>query len=131
MKIFDEWNEVKKETQNEKISVGFKKRDIFYIRMGQNIGFEQDGKGDKFVRPVVILKGFNKEMFFGIPLSTQDKRGEFYYPFAFKKEDRLVKNIALLSQMRLFSTKRLLNKIGTMEKEDFERMKTKFKGLID
>lgn len=40
MKAFDEWNEVKKMTQDESVTVGFKQRDIFYIRMGQNIGFE-------------------------------------------------------------------------------------------
>lgn len=49
--------------------------------MGQNIGFEQNGKGDNFVRPVIILKKFNKNMFFGIPLSTQIKDGKFYYYF--------------------------------------------------
>ena len=38
---------------------------------------------------------------------------------------------ALLSQMRLFSTKRLLNKIGVISKEDFESLKNEFKSLID
>lgn len=33
--------------------------------------------------------------------------------------------------MRLFSTKRLLNKIGMMKINDFENMKKKFKELID
>lgn len=70
-------------------------------------------------------------MFFGIPLSTKIKVGVFYYPFVFQKEGQNIQNIALLSQMRLFSTKWLLNKIGVMEKEDFVRMKTKFKELID
>ena len=36
----------------------------------ENIGFEQSGKGDEFLRPVLILKRLTKEMFFGIPLST-------------------------------------------------------------
>jgi mRNA interferase MazF len=33
--------------------------------------------------------------------------------------------------MRLFSTKRLLNKIGMMNIDDFKNMKIKFKELID
>lgn len=90
MKEFDKWNEVKKELEKDSVSFGYKNRDIFYIKMGQNIGFEQNGKGDS--------------------LST---------------------NIALLSQMRLFSSKRLLNKIGVMDKESFEKMKEKFKKLVD
>lgn len=129
--MFDEWNEVKKETHKEEVLVGFKNRDIFYIKMGQNIGFEQNGKGDNFVRPVVVFKKFNKNMFFGIPLSTQIKEGRFYCYFEFKKGATTSKNIALLSQMKLYSTNRLLNKIGVINKKDFDNMKEKFKMLID
>ncbi|MEA3353897.1 MAG: type II toxin-antitoxin system PemK/MazF family toxin, partial [Campylobacterota bacterium] len=104
---------------------------IFYMKMGKNIGYEQDGKGDDFVRPIVIVKGFNESMFFGIPLSTKIKEGKFYYKFKFTKKDTVMTNIALLSQMRLFSTKRLLNKIGVMSIYDFKNMKIKFKKLLD
>ena len=128
---YNNWNEIKITIENENIIVGFKERDIFYMNMGKNIGFEQDGKGENFVRPVVIIKGFNKNMFFGIPLSTKMKEGKFYYKFRFQKKDELVENIALLSQMRLFSTKRLLNKIGVISKKDFIKMKNEFKSLID
>ena len=128
---YNNWNEIKIRIEYEYIIVGFKERDIFYMNMGKNIGFEQDGKGENFVRPVVIIKGFNKNMFFGIPLSTKMKEGKFYYKFQFQKKDELVENIALLSQMRLFSTKRLLNKIGVISKEDFIKMKNEFKSLID
>lgn len=128
---FNKWNEVKKGVESENILVGFKNRDIFYMNMGKNIGYEQDGKGENFVRPVVIVKGFNKDIFFGIPLSTKLKEGKFYYQFSFKKQDEVVINIALLSQMRLFSTKRLLNKIGVISTEDFKNLKDKFKVLID
>lgn len=128
---YNNWNDIKKEIVSERITVGFKNRDIFYMNMGKNIGFEQDGKGENFVRPVVVVKGFNKNMFFGIPLSTKMKEGKFYYRFSFYKQDKKVENIALLSQMRLFSTKRLLNKIGMMNTDDFKKMKNKFKELID
>ena len=128
---YNNWNKIKKEIANDNITVGFKNRDIFYMNMGKNIGFEQDGKGDNFVRPIVIVKGFNKYMFFGIPLSTKIKEGKFYYNFKFNKKDEIVEDIALLSQMRLFSTKRLLNKIGMMNIDDFNKMKSKFKNLID
>ena len=128
---YNNWNEIKIAIEYENIIVGFKERDIFYMSIGKNIGFEQDGKGENFVRPVVIIKGFNKNMFFGIPLSTKMKEGKFYYKFRFQKKDELVENIALLSQMRLFSTKRLLNKIGVISKEDFIKMKNEFKSLID
>jgi mRNA interferase MazF len=133
MKEFDKWNKVKKDVDNHiNKKVGFKVRNIFYMNMGENIGFEQNGKGTNFVRPVVIFKVFNREMFFAIPLSSQIKEGKFYYAFEFEKRDNSIsKNIALLSQMKLYSSKRLLNKIGTINKNDFEKMKESFKCLLD
>ena len=36
-----------------------------------------------------------------------------------------------MPQIRMFSSKRLLNKIGVMKIEDFEKMKDKIKKFID
>ena len=128
---YNKWNDVKKKIATEKIIRHFKEREIFYIKMGKNIGFEQNGKGENFVRPVIILKKFNHEMFYGVPLSSQSKEGIFYYNFEFKKGNSVSENIALLSQMRLFSATRLLNKIGMISKDDFRELKVKLKELID
>ena len=87
-KEFDNWNEVKKSTNIDKVIRNFKEREIFYMKMGQNVGFEQNGKGENFVRPVIILKKFNKEMFFGVPLSSQYKEGKFYYNFEFSRNNK-------------------------------------------
>ena len=40
---------------NGQHSVSFKERDIFWVSIGQNIGYEQNGKSDIFSRPVLIL----------------------------------------------------------------------------
>jgi len=132
MKNFNQWNEIKKETEEEHNIVGFRDRDIFYIKMGENIGFEQNGKGEQFVRPIIVLKKFNRYMFFGIPLSTQINDGKFYFTFDFQRRDnRVVSNVALLSQIQLYSSKRLLNKIGVISKEDFKKLNDKFKALLE
>jgi mRNA interferase MazF len=49
----------------------FKERDIWWVSIGVNVGFEEDGKHEKFLRPVLILKKFNKELFLGIPNSDK------------------------------------------------------------
>lgn len=132
MKNFNEWNEVKKSIEDEHNVIGFRDRDVFYIKMGENIGVEQNGKGEQFVRPIVVFKKFNRFMFFGIPLSTQIKNGKFYYHFTLNRRNGShTENIALLSQMRLYSSKRLLNKIGVMAQDDFENMKNRFKDLLE
>ena len=126
-KKFDEWNEVKQKVEKkEKISIP-KEREVHWASIGENIGFEQNGKSELFTRPVLVLKRFTKNMFFGIPLSSQIKQGSFFYDFELDGE----KSNALLVQARLYDTKRLEKKIGMISKEDFQNLKKKFGELID
>ena len=83
--LFDQWNEVKKDTSKDDFLVGFKTREIFNIKMGQNIGFEQNGKGKEFIRPVLIYKKLTKDMFIGIPLTTTNRQGSFFFDFELAK----------------------------------------------
>ena len=39
-----------------------------------NIGYEQDGSGNDFIRPVVIIRKFNNEIFWGVPLTKTRKK---------------------------------------------------------
>ena len=101
------------------------------MKMGQNVGFEQNGKGKDFVRPVVILKKITNDMFIGVPLSTQLKDGDWFYKFTFKKNDKVSNNIAIIPQIKMYSTKRLLNRIGKINLENFDELKQKIKDFID
>lgn len=94
--------------------------EIFYAHIGENVGFEQCGKGDSFVRPVLVFKKFNNALFWGIPLSTTQNRGKYYFDFEFK--DSI--SVAILSQLKLFDAKRLDRKIGKMEKAEFQKLKS-------
>lgn len=127
---FDEWNSVKKETDTLTSPI-FKEREVYYIRMGHNIGYEQNGKGDEFVRPVVILKRLSREMFIGIPLSSQIKSGSFYHTVIFSKNGVETINNAIIAQIRLFSARRLLNKIGMIHKDEFSNLKKSVADLLD
>lgn len=131
MKDFDKWNEVKKKLHTTTVRRSFKNRDIFYMKMGQNVGFEQNGKGSEFIRPVVILKKITNDMFIGLPLSTQLKDGSWFYKFSFNKNGTISNNIAIIPQIKMYSTKRLLNRIGKMKLENFNELKEKIKDFID
>lgn len=124
---FDNWNEVKKNVETKSKKALFKERDIFFASLGHNIGFEQNGKGNSFMRPVIVLKKFSNDVFLGVPLTSKDKKGIFYYSFYFGDN---IKNSAILSQIRLFDTKRLERKIGTINKDDFEKIREAIKKLI-
>jgi len=128
MKKYDEWNVVKKAIANQDKRLIFKVREVFWLRIGQNIGYETDGKGKDFLRPVLVLRKFSKESFFGIPLTTSTKDDMFHYKFLLNSNGKT--NYATLSQMKLFDTRRLHSKLGTMAVEDFCELKIKLKKLI-
>jgi len=44
MQNYDGWNEVKKEMINNKRKLGIKLREIFWVKIGDNIGDEKYGK---------------------------------------------------------------------------------------
>jgi mRNA-degrading endonuclease toxin of MazEF toxin-antitoxin module len=128
MNKFDEWNKIKKRTENINGKRNFKEREIFNAKVGRNIGYEQNGVGNQFVRPILIFKKFNSNLFYGIPLSTTDKRNDYYFEFKFM-EDKT--SVAILSQMKSFDAKRLLNKIGMISKDDFSKLKSQLKEVLD
>ena len=117
-KDFDEWNERKKVTDSKESSLFFKERDIWWVAIGINVGFEEDGKGKNFVRPVLVVKKFNKEMFLGVPLSTKLKDNKYYVKITVKED--IVS--AMISQLRVFSSKRIWNKLVELDEKDFEKV---------
>lgn len=126
-KKLDEWNQIKKSLQDNHKTVVFKERDIFWTSIGVNVGYEQDGKGEIFSRPVVIVKKYNNNLFFGVPLSTTIREGSFFFAFDFENE----LSSALLVQSKVYDAKRLENKIGMISKNNFESLKSKLKGLLN
>lgn len=122
IKDFDQWNEAKKLTdkRNPDQVPYFSEREVWFCTMGYNVGFEQDGKGEDFWRPVVIVRKYNRHLFTGIPLTSKIKAVPFY--FGVGEIDGKVA-MAILSQAKAFSSKRLVNKIGTMNETVFVAMK--------
>ena len=127
MKNYDEWNKLKQQLNIKSKIVIPKEREVYWVSIGENIGFEQNGKGQDFSRLVLIVKRFSKNIFFGIPLSTKIKQGSYFHEFTFLEKQ----SSALIVQGRLFDTKRLENRLGMITKEDFVNIKSKLKDLLD
>lgn len=126
---FDEWNKLKKKIENSKSeSPKFPKEgEIWMSNLGKNIGFEQNGCGDNFSRPVLIIKKFNNHMFWGVPLSTKQKKFDFYFNYT----DPDTRNVsAILAQMKLVSIKRLNRKIYELDEEKLTSIKNKLKSFL-
>jgi mRNA interferase MazF len=131
-KDFQKWHTKKEKLNETEVRVFFHEREIWYCSLGANIGFEQDGKGEDFLRPVLVLKKFNDKIFWGIPLSKSikpipKKSDKFYFVFSFVPG---VKSLAILSQLRLIDASRLARHIGEMEKEEYQDLTKKLKALL-
>ena len=124
-KNFDTWNAAKKTIHSREREVYFREREIWWIKLGINIGYEQDGK-HLFERPVIIFRKLNKQMFYGIPTTSQDKSGNYY--FSVSVHDFQTK--AILSQLRVFSKQRLVSKIGTIEPAEFQKLLIEAKKIL-
>ena len=120
-KRFDKWNELKKELHGleKPKNFYFKEREIWWCALGVNIGFEEDGKHDLFERPILIIKKFNNEVSWILPLTGRHKDGKYYYNFSYRQNPESV----ILSQVRLISSKRLLRKIWTLSERDFKEIR--------
>ncbi len=123
-KDFDKWNVKKKVVNAVEISSSFyfHEREIWWCAVGVNVGAEMDGKNEHFERPVLIVRKMSKEQFFGVPLTSKDKKGIYFVPVSYGKQQGSI----CLSQFKTFSSRRLLRKIDTLDKENFANVKSAF-----
>lgn len=120
-KDFLYWHKKKENIDNTNKRVYFHEREVWWCRIGVNVGYEQDGKGENFARPVIIFRKFNNEVCWVIPLSAKIKIGKFYLPIDLDDD---VARVAILSQLRLIDAKRLYQKIGVLEEDEMEKLRS-------
>ena|SRR3989344_2611177 len=127
-KDFDGWNEQKKKTNaSEEYLPLYYEREVRWCRLGVNIGFEQDGTGGGYSRPVVIFKGFSRRVCLVIPLTTSMKKNKYHFALG-KIGD--AEASAIISQLRLVDTRRLDQHIEVVDKETFNRMQKAVKDML-
>jgi mRNA interferase MazF len=120
---FGYWTEIKIKIHLQDRVLYFKEREIWWVNIGANIGFEENGKNDNYERPIIIYKRFNQDMIWAIPLTRSYKEGRYYY-----RLDGL-KSTALLSQLRMMSTKRLIRRMAIVDVDSFEKLNRKMKAI--
>lgn len=126
-KDFEGWVNEKRKIHEENIAPFYNEREIWWCAIGVNVGFEQDGTGKNFDRPILIIKGFNKDTFLGIALTGRMKEGKYYH-YLGKIEER--DSTANLSQIRIIDSKRLIKKIETLDEKIFKEVQNKLKKML-
>jgi mRNA-degrading endonuclease toxin of MazEF toxin-antitoxin module len=123
---YEYWNKRKLEFESRKETPKFSEGEVWRCGLGRNIGNEIDGKSHLCWRPVLILRKFGKDLFLGIPLSTQKRRG----PFIETVTIRDVNRIAILSQMRSLDARRLMQKMDKVSDEEFAKIQYAVQKMI-
>ena len=126
-KDFDKWNKEKKELHEKDVELYYHVREIWWCYLGLNVGTEQDGNDKKFLRPVVIVRAFGPATCLIVPLTTSTKKHPLrIFVGKIKNKDAS----AVLSQMKVVDTKRLLEKIDSVEKDVFKELRKTIKKLF-
>src|SRR5438270_897890 len=121
-KDFKNWDIEKQHLNALERELYFFQREIWWCACGINVGVEIDGKNGQFERPVLILKYINKDICLVLPLTTKNKSDKYHV----KIEAGKIVSYAKLSQVRVVSSKRLLRKIDTLPKEQFQYIQRRF-----
>ena len=118
-KDFSKWFALKKSVHEAPGTALFHEREVWWCMLGSNVGFEIDGSGSGFARPVVVVKKFNLDTCIVVPLTGKIKKGTYYLPIG-AVDGREAS--AVLSQLRLIDRKRLTKKIETLPKPLFKEL---------
>jgi len=126
--LFDLWNIIKKEINNNSISQNkfCHPWEIRWARIWLNIWNEQnwDIFNKTFNRLVLILStyGKNSDIVLAIPI-TKTEQKEFFgfclYQDSYKYF-KFPKNYVIYTQIRVISKKRLLKEVGAISRQDFD-----------
>ena len=111
--------EIKKKTETERPRF-YTVREIWWCRIGVNVGTEQDGNSENFVRPALIILGLGRNACVIVPLTTSKREHPLRIPVGIIEGREARANI---SQLRVIDTRRLGEKICFLDKEHFTNIR--------
>ncbi|MCX6733815.1 MAG: type II toxin-antitoxin system PemK/MazF family toxin [Candidatus Peregrinibacteria bacterium] len=125
-KKFTDWIGLK-EKLHEKMNIvpRIHEGDIWWASLGENIGWEINGKSKDFTRPVIIYKKLAHGFYFVIPATTKTRSGTWYVHYRYRSTDA----IACIHQARAIDYRRFYSKVGELDNNNFQRIKAGFAAL--
>jgi len=102
-----------------------KEQDLWWVSLGENVGSEINGKSDLFSRPALVMKKLSNTLFLVAPTTTKLRQGSWYVQIKFA--DR-VTNVCL-QQIRVIDYRRLSNRMGKIDANDYKAVKYAFINL--
>jgi mRNA interferase MazF len=119
-KDFLSWHLIKQKIHENNGRPFYHEREVWWCLIGANVGFEMDGKGQKYARPVLIIRDFNHATFWAAPITTRLKHTKYHFDIDLNDG---VRRQVILSQLRLMDGKRLRSKKRTIDVATFIKIK--------
>jgi mRNA interferase MazF len=120
------WCEAKILLSERPSNILFKEGEIWWCRIGMNIGHETYGKGASFARPVLIFKKFSNDFFIGIPMTSKRKEGTWFFPLSLDDKEGCI----ILNQLRSLDGRRLIKRMGALSDAQREKVKIAIHTLL-
>lgn len=115
------WNNVKYSTHIKQRVPWIHNGEVWWCRVGENIGNEMNGKHENSLRPVYIFKKTSPYGAIVIPLTSKDKTGSWYYKFYLNNQYETLN----FSQIKAISVYRLENRLGVVDSSIKREIKDK------
>ena len=125
--LYNLWNNKKKEIDCQNSGRFYREKEIWWCNLGKNIGFEQDGKGLEYERPVLVIKAFSKSVCLVVPLTTSTKKNRYHVDIG-NINNRL--SCVIISQIRLIDTRRLVNRVCILDSNVFNNIRKNIRELF-
>jgi mRNA interferase MazF len=125
-KHFDRWNGEKQKIERTTFADFVHMREVWWCSLGVNIGAEENGNEEFFERPVLVVRKFNQDMVLVVPLTSQPKRTPYHFVFPYNG----TQVAAVISQLRLVSTKRLKRRMYQMPDPLFDAVRSAVQRMI-
>lgn len=100
----------------------FKQGEVWWCRVGMNVGREMYGKGENFTRPVLVFKKISSDTFLALPVTSKIKTGSWFVTIEFDGR----KHCVVLNQARVVDARRLLERIYTPTQEELTCVRKSF-----
>jgi mRNA interferase MazF len=122
IKDFVAWIQQKIKINDQGSTKPFKEGEIWWSNVGVNIGCEIDGKGVLFTRPILIVKKFSRNHYWGLPLTSKSQsNNDFYHEITLKGQSSWV----CLSQLKTMDVRRLQRKMTKLADKETVLIKKK------
>lgn len=125
-KDFAGWAKFAEQVERRPRPTGLKSGIICWCYLGVNIGTEQDGRGDNFTRPVLILNILSPTQVIILPFTSKRKEGKSYMEIPINGQLESL----IMNQPRTVDLRRIGDFLDEISGQELDKIRKIVVGLI-